>query len=69
MTARLKGRLGRLEARIGDAAPPSAALVIIEGQTDEEAARAEFIARHGCEPMLVIRCATDDCRLRPDPPD
>tara|TARA_R110002049_G_scaffold115738_2_gene267840 strand:+ start:158 stop:367 length:210 start_codon:yes stop_codon:yes gene_type:complete len=69
MTARLKGRLGRLEARIGDAAPPSAVLVVIEGHTDEEAARAEFIARHGCEPPLVIYCATEDRRLRPDPPD
>lgn len=69
MSTSLKARLKRLERRAADATPPSAVLVIIEGHTDEEAARAEFIARHGCEPPLVVRCQTVDQRLRPDPPD
>lgn len=65
----LDARLRKLEQRAQAAELPPAALVVMPGETEEEA-RARFLAERGY-PLpaanLILRLTVKDCRVRSDP--
>ena len=65
----LEKRLDRLEQQAEAAEMPPAALVVMPGESEEDA-RARFLAERGYAlpaAHLILRLTEKDCRIRPDP--